>query len=387
MVKLLDYPGVGIKRRTSSGTVWRYREPGRNGLEITLPGQPGEPAFEEAYDKATKEGVRRDKAELVAIISGRTVGAAYRLLLRTREWADLDNATQDKNDRYLNQFMKMPVGTMVWRDIAMADIKTRNIRKLLDEMRMTKPTAAKHMLVAIRKLTRIAIKEEWIEYDPTFTLEASVPATQGHKAWSKEQMDQYRNFHPVGSAARTAFELALWLGNRRGDVARLKWENMVEAEVEVGGEIRDVTAFEFRQQKNSKRTGGKEMFLPVRSELAKALAPLDRSTSHVLMTSYGNPFSEKSLTGMMAHWSKRADLPKGLTLHGLRKSFGIYLAENGATGPQIQNSMGHSSIREADAYLHMVNKKRLVSDAFTVGEQRELERQAAHQRKALRVVK
>jgi integrase len=79
-------------------------------------------------------------------------------------------------------------------------------------------------------------------------------------------------------------------------------------------------------------------------------------------------------------------LPAGLTLHGLRKSFGIYLAENGATAPQIQSSMGHSSIREADAYLHMVNKRRLVSDAFIVAEQRDSDRQAAKRRKALRVV-
>lgn len=30
---------------------------------------------------------------------------------------------------------------------------------------------------------------------------------------------------------------------------------------------------------------------------------------------------------MMAHWCKLAGLPKSLTLHDLRKSLGVYLAE------------------------------------------------------------
>jgi integrase len=62
------------------------------------------------------------------------------------------------------------------------------------------------------------------------------------------------------------------------------------------------------------------------------------------------------ITGTMAKWCKQAGIPvankregkHGYTLHGLRKNFGIKLAEDGATGPQNMNAMGHSSLNEAD---------------------------------------
>jgi integrase len=284
---------------------------------------------------------------------------------------------------------------VVWADVAVADVKTKHIRKILDAVRLAAPTKSKHLLVAIRKLTKIAILESWIEYDPTFTLEAPIPKTLGHRKWPDDVIVKYRARHAYGSAARTCFELALWLGNRVSDISRLTWDHLITEAVELAdGETRELSAFAFRQKKNSKRTGGKEMFLPVRKELAAALEPLDRDSEFVLMNGYGQPFSSKSLTGMMAHWCRQAGIPvaskkegtHGFTLHGLRKNFGIKLALDGATGPQIMNAMGHSSIREADPYLQEANRKRLVADAFVDSERLDATREATKRRAALKVV-
>lgn len=398
MAKLEGYEGVSSRIKNGK-EVWRHRAGGHGGGKTTnLPGKPGEPAFEKAYREATKGVTATEKTRIANILDARNVNACYRRLLRTPEWEALDNATQDKNRRMLVEFMATKVTEdmdVKWADVAMADIKTKDIRKVLDRVRLTAPTKAKHMLVAIRKLTKIAIQEEWIEYDPTFTLEAPVPQTLGHRKWPDEMIAKYRAHHPVGSAARTCFELAIWLGNRRSDIARLTWESLITEAVELaGGETREMQAFAFRQKKNSKRTGGKEMFLPVRKELAEALEPLDRDSVYVLLNGYGEPFSEKSLTGMMAHWCKQAEIPvgnkkagtTGFTLHGLRKNFGIKLALDGATGPQIQTAMGHSSAREADPYLREANRKRLVADAFVEGERLDGQREAAKRRAAMKVV-
>ncbi|CAN7380660.1 tyrosine-type recombinase/integrase [Rhizobium sp. LjRoot258] len=223
-----------------------------------------------------------------------------------------------------------------------------------------------------------------------------MPQTLGHRKWPDEMIAKFRTRHQIGSAARTCFELAIWLGNRRGDIARLTWDKLVSEAVELGnGETREMAAFSFRQKKNSKRTGGKEMFLPVRRDLAEALEPLDRDSGFVLVNGYGHPFSEKSLTGMMAHWCKQAEIPvsnrkagtTGYTLHGLRKNFGIKLALDGATGPQIQTAMGHSSVREADPYLKEANRKKLVADAFVDGERRDADREASKRRAAMKLIK
>ena len=67
-----------------------------------------------------------------------------------------------------------------------------------------------------------------------------------------------------------------------------------------------------------KRTGGKEMFLKCTQPLVEALAPLGRDSEYVLLTAYGQPFSEKSLTGMMQHWCRRAGIPASCVRQPLR---------------------------------------------------------------------
>jgi hypothetical protein len=51
-----DFPGATSRVRHGK-VVWRYRTPGRAQKEIALPGVPGDPAFERAY-QATALGKR-----------------------------------------------------------------------------------------------------------------------------------------------------------------------------------------------------------------------------------------------------------------------------------------------------------------------------------------
>jgi hypothetical protein len=79
----------------------------------------------------------------------------------------------------------------------------------------------------------------------------------------------------------------------------------------------------------------------------------------VLVTAYGEPFSAKSLTGAMAHWCRLAGLPKGMTLHGLRKSLGVYLAEAEASTRQLMDVLGHDDIDHAELYSREASQVRL----------------------------
>src|SRR5690606_31177362 len=85
------------------------------------------------------------------------------------------------------------------------------------------PHKAKHLLVAIRKMIAIGFDEEWIETDPTYKLNYR-PDYVGWRAWTVEEQEKFEARWPVGSTPRTAYGLALWLGNRRSDIARIKWE-------------------------------------------------------------------------------------------------------------------------------------------------------------------
>jgi integrase len=195
----------------------------------------------------------------------------------------------------------------------------------------------------------VALDEEWIDSDPTYKLSYR-PEYKGWRAWTDDERAQFEAKYPIGTAARTAYAIALWLGNRRSDVAKLRWSDI---------------DFKNRTVTIETKKGDKQLILPLTPMLSEAIAPLDRNHEFVLLTAYKKPFSEKSLTGQMAHWTNKADMKAGCTLHGLRKTLGKMLAESGSTTRQLMETLGHDDIQHAELYSREAEQQRLARDAMT----------------------
>ncbi|MER8593556.1 site-specific integrase [Mesorhizobium sp. M1182] len=387
------YPGVS-SRLKGGKLVYRYR--GKGKPEIRLPGRPGDPEFEAAYGRATQG---QSQKAVIIDLPGRalpkTFGHAARRLETTMEWLDFDQATQQKNARLIERFLEMkvdPAYPLTWRDTPIEHLDADRLRAIIEGVFGTRRTVAKHLLVAIKKLLWVAIDvEKWIkpQDDPSLSIRVRIPKSTANPGWPMAIREKFEARHAVGSAARTCYALGFWLGNRRGDIATLEWEDLVSEEIELfDGSLVLIEAFEFRQKKNRNRHGGREVFIPVVDKLAQALEPLDRSKGGpVLRNGYGRPFAEKSLTGMMAHWNKQAGIPEGYTLHGLRRTFGTYLAECNIQARAIMEAMGHSSMTVTDAYVREANKKRMAVDIARAINEREAKRDAIKQRTPLRVIK
>ena len=75
---------------------------------------------------------------------------------------------------------------------------------------------------------------------------------------------------PIGTTARTAYELARWLGTRRSDVALVRWDQLVTRIVKG----QPVEGFEFVQFKGRRKKAAFAKFHPISPMLAEALAPL-----------------------------------------------------------------------------------------------------------------
>ncbi|MFI0849026.1 tyrosine recombinase XerC [Mesorhizobium sp. IMUNJ 23232] len=387
------YPGVSSRLKNGK-LVYRYRAKGMP--EIRLPSKPGEPDFETAYEEATQG---RAKNAVIIDLPGRalpkTFGHAARRLETTMEWLDFDEATQQKNARLIERFLEMqvdPAYPLTWRDTPVEHLDADRLRAIVEGIFRTNRTVAKHMLVAIKKLLWVATDiEKWIkpQNDPSLSIRVRVPKSTKNPAWPIAIREKFEERHAIGTAARTCYALGFWLGNRRGDVAALEWDDLVTEEIELfDGSLVLIEAFDFRQKKNRNRHGGREMFIPVVDKLAAALEPLDRSKGGtVLKNAYGRSFSEKSLTGMMQHWTRQAKIPDGYTLHGLRRTFGTYLAECNIQARAIMEAMGHSSMSVTDDYVREANKKRIAVDIARVINEREAKRDAMKRRATLRVVK
>lgn len=328
---------------------WRFR---RSGKTTQLPEQPGHPAFEAAYAAAI-EGRTASKSatvhKLPSAASPRSMRAAWRIL-RTDdpEWKALGPAIKEAQTRIAERFLTMPVTegeTLTFGEVDVEHLKRKHIKALLAR-RSDTPHAAAHLLRVIRKLTGVALDQEWIEIDPTYRLKYR-PAYGGWKAWSDEMLDKFEARWAVGTTPRLVYSLALYFGHRRSDLTRVQ---PADIEAAAGNVV---------QQKT-----GKALRIPIHPNLQDVIAAIPEfdSREFVLMTAFGKPFSPKALGMRMQKWTAAAGIPAGHTLHGLRKTLGKALAEHGATTRQLMEVLGHDNIEHAELYSREA-EQRLMAEA------------------------
>lgn len=343
------YPYVSSFQDRHETTRYRFRKGNKS---IYLPGKPGDDEFEEAY-RAAVEGREPRSASAVKHPKGvvpKSFADAWRLVQKSAEWKALDVSTKDKNEKLTELFLNAEIAPGErWRDMPVDHLRRRHIRGILSDHSAT-PHKAKHMLTAIRKMIGEALDQDWIEHDPSHKMRWR-PEYTGWRAWTAEERAAFEGRWPNGTTPRAAYALALWAGNRRSDVAAQKW-----SDIDFKGDRITV-----RQIK-----GGKVLRLLMLPMLRDALIQLSRQSECVLTTAYGKPYSEKSLTGMMAHWTHLADMKPGCTFHGLRKTLGKYLAEEGATAKQSAGILGHDDLDHVELYSREAEQERLAVDGLSL---------------------
>ena len=270
-------------------TRWRYRKSGQK--DVMLPGEPFTQEFDEAYQQA----IMGQSAPIVRHPNAgqpRSLKAAYRILKDGADWKSLDDRSRTRYRQTIERILTQNISGVELGDGPVEHLKRGHVKKILSEFSHT-PHMAQIVLICLRKLIMVAMDEEWIENDPTYRI-AKAPKTLGHKTWPSEVMAQYEAKWPIGTRQRTAYALALWLGNRVSDVARLQWSHLVTKHVYADGEVRAVEGFEFVQFKGRNTKGGKRIFLPMTKMLARELATLPRDTETVLVTSRGGGYTDGS---------------------------------------------------------------------------------------------
>lgn len=340
-----QHPNASAYKDRHGTTRWRFR---RKGKTVTLPGAPGEPAFEAAYQAAVEgRPLPAIEGRVIRLPGGtvpRSMRAAWRLVPTSLpEWQRLEPVTQASQSRIAEKFLDLEVeegASLTWGEVPMADLRRRHIKLILARM-SDRPHAARHLLVVIRRMILVAMDEEWIEVDPSYKVKHR-PEYGGWKAWPESARKAYEQRWALGTTPRLAYALGLWLGNRRGDIATLR-----------------VDAIHGDKVIMTQTKTGRELVLDITPMLREVLDAADLSGPTILKTAWGEPFSVKSLTGRMRDWTKAAGIPPGYTLHGLRKTLGKMLAEGGATTRQIMDTLGHTAIQHAELYTREAEQARL----------------------------
>jgi integrase len=266
--------------------------------------------------------------------------------LGSATFRDFSETTKELRRPLLKSFLAPGIG-----NLPLKAMDTRYVNRWLESASTL--NTKRNRLLAIRPFLQWCISPMGlIETDPTASIKVKIRETGGHATWTDEQIDQFRNYHPLGTKPRLALELLLGLALRRGDAIALGRAHVKNGWVS------------YTQGKNRKRKPVKvEAPLPAELIAAIAACPAPPDSLTFLTNQWGKPFSEDGFTLWFRRQITAAGLPRACKAHGLRKGACRTMAESDCTPHEIMAVSGHSTLREVERYTKAANRKQLAARA------------------------
>jgi integrase len=311
-----------------------FRRPG--GKRIALPGAPGSDEFMSAY-KAALAGKDMPVAEPKVRGEPGTFSRLAAHYFASPDFLRLRTRTQYVYRLVIERFLVEHGHRRV------VEMRRDDVKKIM-ALKAATPGSANDLLKKIRTLIKFAIDTGWRADDPTLRIK-TFPEHEFH-TWTEDEIAQYEKHWPIGSRERTAYALHLYTGQRRGDVARMAWTDVV------GNAINVVQA----------KTGAR-LTIPLHPNLSAALRAWPRKHVVMLTTAFNKPFTNAGYGNMMADAIAAAGLPDRCVLHGLRKAAARRLAEAGCSEKEISAVTGHTTLKEVARYTRAADQKRLAAGA------------------------
>lgn len=208
------------------------------------------------------------------------------------------------------------------------------------------PAAANRLLRMIKILMRHAIELGWRKDDPTLGVRKVRETSTGFATWEEEHIEQFLTVHPPGTRAHLSMCLLLYTGQRRSDVVRMGRQH-------IRNNVLTIT-----QQKTGQLVG-----IPLHRDLKKLINSLPKDNMTFITSEQGKPITPESFTNWFRRMVVAADLPKGLSAHGLRKATCRRLAEAGCSAHEIMAISGHKTLAEVTRYTVAASRKQLAERA------------------------
>jgi integrase len=266
----------------------------------------------------------------------RTLLDTIQAFRQTKEWQALALSTKRVYEQGFNSLIEF------WGD----DITkiTRPMIFAFKDRNFDTPGKCKIALSTMNVVMRYARNQGWVLYNPAGGM-INLPQSTPHKRWTDEEINLFMK--DASEPLRLAITLALYTGQRRGDLVKMRWSDY------------DGETIHIIQQKT-----GKELFIVVHPVLRAALDKAGRVGPYLLRNHRNEPWCGQSLHQAVSRHAKKIGL-NDRTLHGLRKSTASKLAELGCTPHQIMAVTGHS-MKEANNYSREANRKILSKQAMEV---------------------
>jgi integrase len=281
--------------------------------------------------------------------------AEYKL---SPEWAALSEGTIVEWTRHL-AYVKEKWGNLrvtsteprhvlalrdAFADIPPADPTKRT--KPIEEYE-NRPAAANNLLRALSSMMTWSAPRGWITANPCIGVR-KLKGGKPYEPWSWEAICLFEK--EARAALWHGAALALYTGQRYGDVIGMRWSDIREGQIQV------------EQDKTEKK-----LWIPMHKALKRVLKEVPRTSEFILTSGRGEAWTEN---GFHTAWQRELKEEKFEPLrkqkcvfHGLRKSAVVMLLEAGCTDAEVSAITGQS--REmVEHYALQVNQKKLAAAAI-----------------------
>ncbi|MET0568319.1 MAG: tyrosine-type recombinase/integrase [Hyphomicrobiaceae bacterium] len=223
-------------------------------------------------------------------------------------------------------------------------IKKRHIRKIRDDRAET-PGAANTIVRMLKLVLNFAVDEEWIESNPAAKMKELKVGEW--RDWTDEECTVFEQRWPAGTMQHRAYALAVYTGQRKGDVVAMTRAHRKDGLIRV------------KQGKT-----GEEVWIPEHRALKDELECGETGHMSLLTTSLGKGFDPVYFGAWFADAIEDAELPDDCVLHGLRKTAARKLADAGCTEEEIKAITGHVTTQMVSKYTKTAEKKKRASAAI-----------------------
>jgi integrase len=337
----------------------------RHDRKVRLRETPGTPAFIAEYDAGLKALERayseRNGTAAPKALKGPTAATPYTLgwliakYKASGEYGALDEKSRSARASMLDVCALEPVHPDqpddLMRDCPLKEFTSEHGRMLRDRVK-DQPGAANNRRKHMSAMFGWAVEtsETKVKSNPMRDVKAIKSVGTGYYAWNMADLEKYEKRHPIGTKARLAVALLLFLGPRRQDMVGFG-KQMVK-----DGLIGFVP-------KKTRHIRPDMSYKPVLPILADIIAASPCGDLTFLVTAHGKAFTANGFGNKMREWCNQADLPQ-CTAHGIRKLGATIVAENGATLSQLMSIYDWSTPGMAMKYIKAADRKKMAAQAM-----------------------
>ena len=222
-------------------------------------------------------------------------------------------------------------------------------------MQHRKPRSSARLLSCMRQFYQHALREGWIEKDPTLLIEAPKLQRPLPKSLTEKEVEALLQApelsQPEGLRDRAMLELLYATGLRVSELVGLRSEqiSLTQGVVRVTGK------------------GGKERLVPLGEEALDWLTRFihqarpdllgEQLCDQLFPTRRGSGMTRQAFWYRIKKYAQQAQIDKPLSPHTLRHAFATHLLNHGADLRVVQMLLGHSDLSTTQIYTHVARER------------------------------